>query len=75
MPAIVENNRSVLSSSCLKDAEKLHLLLGSISPRTNKRNNEIFHGLCCGRTCSTGRCYSPQVLNYADSVLRFSFIS
>ena len=32
---------SVLSSSCLKDAEKLHLLLGSISPRSNKRNNEF----------------------------------
>ena len=74
MPAVVEN-RSVLYSSCLKDAEKLHLLLGSISPRSNKRNNEFLHGVCCGRTCSTGRCYSPQVLNYADSVLRFSFIS
>ena len=28
-----------------------------------------------GRTCSTGWCYRPQVLNYVASVLRFSFIS
>ena len=75
MPAIVENRLKCSFEFLLKDAQKLHLLRGSISPRSKKRNNEFLHRVCCGRTCSTGRCYSPQVLNYADSVLRFSFIS
>jgi len=39
VPAIVEN-RSVLS--CLKDAEKLHLLLGSISPRSKKETTNLY---------------------------------
>ena len=36
---------SVLLSSCLKDAEKLHLLLGSIFPRGNKIKKEFLHGV------------------------------